>query len=104
MDGMAVADVGPVVLQLMKEPQTYVGKDIGLSTGKLTVAEYAAVISKYTGKTVRDGKVGNISPGAVEDEGPNLSEPKMQAVSVCVAHALPYLEHEEVGYGAVHSR
>ncbi|KAJ7306054.1 hypothetical protein JRQ81_010420 [Phrynocephalus forsythii] len=55
--GMAVADLGPVVVRLMKEPEKYVGKDIGLSTDKLTTAEYAALIAKHSGKTVRDAQV-----------------------------------------------
>ncbi|XP_020667581.2 nmrA-like family domain-containing protein 1 isoform X1 [Pogona vitticeps] len=55
--GMAVADLGPVVVQLMKEPERYIGKDIGLSTCKLTMAEYAALIAKHSGKTVRDAQI-----------------------------------------------
>ncbi|XP_033023607.1 nmrA-like family domain-containing protein 1 [Lacerta agilis] len=57
MDGMAVADLGPVVVRLMKEPEKYIGQDIGLSSCKHTVAEYAALIEKYTGKPVRDAKM-----------------------------------------------
>ncbi|XP_054848495.1 nmrA-like family domain-containing protein 1 isoform X2 [Eublepharis macularius] len=57
MDGMAVADLGPVVVTLMKEPEKYKGKTIGLSMDKLTVAEYAVLISKHTGKTIRDAKI-----------------------------------------------
>lgn len=57
IDGMAVADLGPVVVRLMKEPEKYIGQDIGLSSCKHTVAEYAALIEKYTGKPVRDAKV-----------------------------------------------
>ncbi|XP_015265424.1 PREDICTED: nmrA-like family domain-containing protein 1 [Gekko japonicus] len=57
LDGLAVADLGPVVAALMKEPEKYGGQTIGLSTGKLTVAEYAALMSEHTGKTVRDAKM-----------------------------------------------
>uniref|UniRef100_A0A8D0B3K4 NmrA-like family domain-containing protein 1 n=1 Tax=Salvator merianae TaxID=96440 RepID=A0A8D0B3K4_SALMN len=57
MHGMAVADLGPVVVRLMKEPERYVGKDIGLSTSKLTVAEYAAVMAKHTRRPVGDAKM-----------------------------------------------
>ncbi|XP_044513114.1 nmrA-like family domain-containing protein 1 isoform X4 [Gracilinanus agilis] len=56
MDGMAVADLGPVVLSLLKSPEGYVGRNIGLSTCKHTATEYASLLSKYTGKTVHDAK------------------------------------------------
>lgn len=59
MDGMAVEDLGPVVLSLLKSPEEYVGRVIGLSTGKLTMAEYAAAFSQQTGKTVEASKVGS---------------------------------------------
>ncbi|NXF35185.1 NMRL1 protein, partial [Nyctibius bracteatus] len=66
MDGMAVEDIGPVVLSLLKSPEQYIGQVIGLSTGKLTEAEYAAVFSQQTGKTVEASK---ISPEEYEKRG-----------------------------------
>uniref|UniRef100_A0A8C9UFQ5 NmrA-like family domain-containing protein 1 n=1 Tax=Serinus canaria TaxID=9135 RepID=A0A8C9UFQ5_SERCA len=57
MDGMAVEDLGPVVLCLLKSPGEYIGQVIGLSTGKLTKAEYAAILSQQTGKTVTASKI-----------------------------------------------
>ncbi|KFV48810.1 NmrA-like family domain-containing protein 1, partial [Tyto alba] len=66
MDGMAVEDVGPVVCCLLKSPEEYVGKVIGLSTCKLTEAEYATVLSQQTGKTVKASK---ISPEEYEKHG-----------------------------------
>ncbi|XP_074014329.1 nmrA-like family domain-containing protein 1 [Numenius arquata] len=66
MDGMAVEDMGPVVVSLLKSPKEYVGRVIGLSTGKLTEAEYAAVLSQQTGKTVKASK---ISPEDYEKRG-----------------------------------
>lgn len=60
MDGMAVEDLGPVVLCLLKSPGEYIGQVIGLSTGKLTEAEYAAILSQQTGKTVTASKVGRV--------------------------------------------
>ncbi|KAM9599592.1 nmrA-like family domain-containing protein 1 [Morphnus guianensis] len=66
MDGMAVEDVGPVVLCLLKSPEEYIGQVIGLSTGKLTEAEYAAILSQQTGKTVEASK---ISPEEYEKRG-----------------------------------
>ncbi|XP_051637532.1 nmrA-like family domain-containing protein 1 [Manacus candei] len=57
MDGMAVEDLGPVVVSLLKSPGEYIGRVMGLSTGKLTEAEYAAVLSQQTGKTVAASKI-----------------------------------------------
>ncbi|KAM5228164.1 nmrA-like family domain-containing protein 1 isoform 2-T2 [Ctenodactylus gundi] len=56
MDGMSVSDLGPVVLSLMKMPEEYIGQNIGLSTCRHTVEEYAALLSKHTGKTVYHAK------------------------------------------------
>ncbi|KAM6350636.1 LOW QUALITY PROTEIN: nmrA-like family domain-containing protein 1 [Alca torda] len=61
MDGMAVEDIGC----LLKSPEEYVGV-IGLSTGKLTKAEYTAVLSQQTDKTVKASK---ISPEEYEKGG-----------------------------------
>ncbi|NWS75326.1 NMRL1 protein, partial [Crotophaga sulcirostris] len=66
MDGMAVEDIGPVVLRLFKSPQEYVGRVIGLSTGKLTEAQYAAIIAEQTGKTVEASK---LTPEEYEKRG-----------------------------------
>ncbi|XP_077172904.1 nmrA-like family domain-containing protein 1 isoform X2 [Paroedura picta] len=57
LDGLAVADLGPIVATLMKEPKKYEGQTLGLTAGKLTVAEYAALLSKHTGKTIRDARM-----------------------------------------------
>lgn len=57
IDGMSVADLGPVVLSLLKTPEEYVGRNIGLSTCRHTAEEYAALLTKHTGKAVRDAKV-----------------------------------------------
>ncbi|XP_051023737.1 nmrA-like family domain-containing protein 1 [Acomys russatus] len=56
MDGMAVSDLGPVVLSLLKEPDEYVGQNIGLSTCRHTAEEYAALLSRHTGKTIHHAK------------------------------------------------
>uniref|UniRef100_A0A673VDL7 NmrA-like family domain-containing protein 1 n=1 Tax=Suricata suricatta TaxID=37032 RepID=A0A673VDL7_SURSU len=56
MDGISVTDLGPVVLSLLKQPEEYVGRNIGLSTCRHTAEEYAALLSKHTGKTVRSAK------------------------------------------------
>lgn len=56
MDGMAVSDLGPVVLSLLKNPEEYVGRNIGLSTCRHTAEEFAGLLTKHTGKVVRDAK------------------------------------------------
>ncbi|ELW72111.1 NmrA-like family domain-containing protein 1 [Tupaia chinensis] len=56
MDGMAVTDLGPVVLTLLKTPEEYVGQNIGLSTCRHTAEEYAALLAKHTGKAIQAAK------------------------------------------------
>ncbi|CAH6786750.1 Nmral1 [Phodopus roborovskii] len=56
MDGMAVSDLGPIVLSLLKNPEEYVGQNIGLSTCKHTAEEYAALLTRHIGKTVHHAK------------------------------------------------
>ncbi|KAM6423856.1 LOW QUALITY PROTEIN: nmrA-like family domain-containing protein 1 [Liasis olivaceus] len=53
--GMAVADLGPVFVQLT-EPEKFTGKEIGLSTCN-SVVEYAAVIARCTRKAERDAQM-----------------------------------------------
>ncbi|XP_012921011.1 nmrA-like family domain-containing protein 1 isoform X3 [Heterocephalus glaber] len=57
MDGMAVSDLGPVVLSLLKMPEEYVGQNIGLSTCRHTAEEYAALLTRHTGKAVHNTKI-----------------------------------------------
>ncbi|KAM8962299.1 nmrA-like family domain-containing protein 1 [Pelodytes ibericus] len=66
LDGMSVTDLGPVVVSILKFPAEHIGKDIGLSADKLTVEQYAAIMSKVTGKTIKDAK---ITPDAYEKLG-----------------------------------
>ncbi|XP_040829901.1 nmrA-like family domain-containing protein 1 [Ochotona curzoniae] len=56
MDSMAVSDLGPVVLSLLKRPEEYVGQNIGLSACRHTAEEYAALLTKHTGKAVQDAR------------------------------------------------
>ncbi|KAM3916758.1 nmrA-like family domain-containing protein 1 isoform 2-T2 [Leptodactylus fuscus] len=57
LDSLCVQDLGGVVVSLLKSPSQYTGKDIGLSAEKLTVAEYAAIMSRVLGKDIRDAKI-----------------------------------------------
>ncbi|KAM3915973.1 nmrA-like family domain-containing protein 1 [Leptodactylus fuscus] len=72
LDGMSVTDLGCVVVSILKSPSEYIGKDIGLSAQKLTVAEYAAVLSRILNKDIKDPKITAEEyekldfPGAVE--------------------------------------
>ncbi|XP_063791494.1 nmrA-like family domain-containing protein 1 [Pseudophryne corroboree] len=66
MDGFSVADVGPAVCSILKNPSEYIGKNIGLSGDKLTIQQYAEIMSKVTGKPIRDTK---ISPEEYEKRG-----------------------------------
>ncbi|XP_053550335.1 nmrA-like family domain-containing protein 1 [Bombina bombina] len=66
MDGMSVTDIGHVVVSILKSPSEYTGKDIGLSTDKLTVEQYAEKMSSAIGKTIKDAK---LSPEVYEKLG-----------------------------------
>ncbi|KAJ1097320.1 hypothetical protein NDU88_002444 [Pleurodeles waltl] len=57
MDGLAVDDLGPVVVSVLKAPEQFIGRDIGLSSEKLTTEQCAAIMTKITGKKVKDAKI-----------------------------------------------
>ncbi|XP_077305715.1 nmrA-like family domain-containing protein 1 [Lithobates pipiens] len=57
LDGFCVEDLGGVVLSILKSPSKYAGKDIGLSMEKLTIEQYAAIMTKVLGKNIRDAKL-----------------------------------------------
>lgn len=57
MDGISVMDFGPIVCSILKNPSEYTGKDIGLSADKLTIKQYAEIMSEVTGKTIVDSKI-----------------------------------------------
>ena len=50
MDTMTPTDLGPVVVNILNNPDKYIGKKIGLCGDRMTMAEYAAIISEVTGK------------------------------------------------------
>lgn len=52
MDAVSVEDGGPAVVNIFDHPEEYIGKKIGFSGDKMTLSEYAAIISKATGKTL----------------------------------------------------
>nr|XP_033818593.1 nmrA-like family domain-containing protein 1 [Geotrypetes seraphini] len=57
MDGFPVCDLGPVVVNVLKDPNQYIGKNIGLSADKLSMEQYAAIMSKQLGMPVKDAKM-----------------------------------------------
>ncbi|KAF7463537.1 Hypothetical predicted protein [Marmota monax] len=101
MDGMAVSDLGPVVLSLLKMPEAYIGQNIGLSTCRHTAEEYAALLTKHTGKTVYHAKVGSSLLGWVRSQvlpgnstastGPSNSQRGLFGSREVVIRALPTL-------------
>ncbi|XP_069840462.1 nmrA-like family domain-containing protein 1 [Dendropsophus ebraccatus] len=57
LDMMSVKDLGGVIVSILKSPSEYIGKTIGLSTDKLAVEQYAAIMSSVTGKKFKDAKI-----------------------------------------------
>ena len=61
MDGplhsISVEDGGPIVAAVFKNPDEFIGRKFGITGDYKTVGEYAAVISKVTGKTVKYNQV-----------------------------------------------
>ncbi|XP_068102561.1 nmrA-like family domain-containing protein 1 [Hyperolius riggenbachi] len=66
LDGFSVQDVGGVVLSIFLSPSKYLSQAIGLSTEKLTIDQYVAIMSKVLGKTVKNAKM---TPEAYEKLG-----------------------------------
>ena len=52
MHAMAAADGAHIVLAVFQNPQGYLGKRIGVSGDKKTIAECAAIISRVTGNAI----------------------------------------------------
>ncbi|XP_075687583.1 nmrA-like family domain-containing protein 1 [Rhinoderma darwinii] len=57
LDGISVEDLGPAVVSILKSPASYKGKNIGLSAGKITVEEYAEIMSTVTKNIIKDAKI-----------------------------------------------
>ena len=57
MDTVCVADGGPAVAAIFDNPGEYIGKKVGLSGDKMTMSEYAAIVTKVTGKTLKYNEV-----------------------------------------------
>ncbi len=57
MDAISVADLGGVVAKILNNPDKSIGKKPGLSGDKMTMSEYAAIISEVTGKTLKYNQV-----------------------------------------------
>ena len=57
MDAVSVKDLGIVVVGILNNPEKYLGKKIGLSGDRMTMGEYADIITKVTGKTLKYNQV-----------------------------------------------
>lgn len=57
MDAVSVDELGGVVATLFNNPGEYIGKKIGLSGDRMTLHEYAAIVSEVTGKTLKYNQV-----------------------------------------------
>ena len=57
MDAMSVADGAPIVVEVFKNPQHYLGNKIALSADRKTITEYLKIISNVTGKKTKYNQV-----------------------------------------------
>ncbi len=57
MDAVCVSDLGHTVATIFNSPDQFSGKKIGISGDRLTMAEYTAIMSEVTGKTVTYNQV-----------------------------------------------
>lgn len=57
MYAISVADGGPAVASVFSDPGEYIGKKIGIAGDKLKLEEYATIMSKVSGKTVKFNQV-----------------------------------------------
>ena len=57
MYAVSVEDGGPVVAAVFGNPQEFIGKKIGISGDRKTLAEYLAIMSEISGKTIKYNEV-----------------------------------------------
>ena len=57
MDAISVNDLGGVVVSILNSPDKYLDKRIGLSGDRITMGNYADIITKVTGKTLKYNQV-----------------------------------------------
>lgn len=57
MYAISVEDGGPIVASIFSNPGEFIGKKIGIATDNLTMHDYAAMMSKATGKTIKYNQV-----------------------------------------------
>ena len=77
MDGpihtMSVADAAPIVAEVFKHPERYMGKKLALSAGAITVDEHSKIISEVTEKTLRYNQI-SFEEAASDPANPYASE------------------------------
>lgn len=47
MDGVSIRQIGPIVAALFRSPERWIGKSCSLSAGRLTVQEYAQILTRH---------------------------------------------------------
>ncbi len=57
MDAVGITDLGPAVVSILNSPDKYIGEKIGIGGDRMTMAEYAAIISEVTGKKLTYNQV-----------------------------------------------
>ena len=57
MYGIDLASAGPILATIFSNPNKYLGKAVKIAGDKITLNEYAAIISRVTGKTVKYNQV-----------------------------------------------
>ena len=57
MHGLGLSNAGPILSTIFSNPEEYLGKAVKMAGDKITISEYAAIISRVTGKTVKYNQV-----------------------------------------------
>ncbi|XP_051866997.1 nmrA-like family domain-containing protein 1 [Pristis pectinata] len=47
MDGISIKQIGPIVMALFKNPERWIGKSCFLSAGRMTIQEYAQILTHH---------------------------------------------------------
>ena len=57
MHGLGLSNAGPILATIFSNPKEYLGKAVKMAGDRITMSEYAAIISRVTGKTVKYNQV-----------------------------------------------
>lgn len=81
----SVADTGAFALAALKIPESYIGKEMGMSAGIFTAREVAGTIAKVAGRKV---DVVDVSKEAFDGMRAYIPEPYDNLWDKCVCHVL----------------